>query len=51
MTGEPQRIAEGFELVCERAAGIDDPLEASFFMLVHIPYLQPFVDVNKCGAR
>jgi hypothetical protein len=23
----------------------------SFFLLVHLPYLQPFVDVNKCTSR
>ena len=32
-------------------SAIEDPFEQSFAALVHIPYLQPFVDVNKRTAR
>jgi Fic family protein len=35
----------------ERARAITDPFEQSFFLLVHISYLQAFVDVNKRTAR
>jgi hypothetical protein len=30
---------------------INDPFEQSFFMMVHLPYLQPFADVNKRTSR
>ena len=33
------------------AAEIDDPFEQAFFLMVHLPYLQPFEDVNKRGSR
>jgi hypothetical protein len=35
----------------EKARAILDPFEQSSFLLVHIPYLQAFVDVNKRTAR
>lgn len=34
-----------------KAEAIRDPLEQSFFMMVHLPYLQPFMDVNKRTSR
>lgn len=34
-----------------KAAAIPDPLEQAFFAMVHIPYLQPFADVNKRTSR
>jgi hypothetical protein len=33
------------------AAEIDDPFEQAFFLMVHLPYLQPFEDVNKRTSR
>jgi hypothetical protein len=33
------------------AAEIRDPFEQSFFLMVHLPYLQPFEDVNKRVSR
>ncbi len=30
---------------------IPDPFEQSFFVMVHLPYLQPFADVNKRTSR
>lgn len=50
-TGIPQVIAECFERIAATAARIPDALEASFFLLVHLPYLQPFRDVNKRTSR
>jgi hypothetical protein len=47
----PQRIEECFSRVVEKAATIVDPFEASFFLLVQLPYLQPFGDVNKRTSR
>lgn len=44
-------IAEEFGIVMENAAAIADPFEQSFFLLVHIPYLQAFADVNKRTSR
>ena len=50
-TAIPQRIEECFDRILEVAEQIHDPFEASFFLLVHIPYLQPFEDVNKRVSR
>ena len=44
-------IAEEFDIVLHKAAQINDPFEQSFFLLVHIPYLQAFVDVSKRTSR
>lgn len=47
----PQLIAECFAQVLDTAAAIEDPLEQAFFAMVHLPYLQPFEDVNKRVSR
>lgn len=47
----PQRLEELFAATLEIAAEIQDPLEQAFFLMVHIPYLQPFADVNKRLSR
>ena len=47
----PQRLEELFGIVIQMAAEIDDPFEQSFFLMVHLPYLQPFEDVNKRTSR
>ena len=44
-------IEEEFGIVIEKVAAIVDPFEQSFFLLVHIPYLQAFADVNKRTSR
>ena len=44
-------IAELLDLLLSKADLIADPFEQSFFMMVHIPYLQPFADVNKRTSR
>ena len=46
-----QRIEEEFTIVIEKAAAISDPFEQSLFLLVHIPYLQAFDDINKRTSR
>lgn len=50
-TATPQVIQECFDRILELAAEIPDPFERSFFAMVHIPYLQPFADVNKRTSR
>lgn len=47
----PQLIAECFAQVLDTTAAIQDPLEQAFFAMVHLPYLQPFEDVNKRVSR
>jgi hypothetical protein len=47
----PQRIEECFDQVLATAAAIHDPFEQAFFVMVHLPYLQPFEDVNKRVSR
>jgi len=47
----PQRIAECFQQVLDTAAAIAEPFEQAFFLMVHLPYLQPFEDVNKRVSR
>jgi len=47
----PQRIEEEFERMLAIAAAVRDPFEQSFFIMAHLPYLQPFDDVNKRCSR
>lgn len=47
----PDQIAGNFNKIIEKAALITDPYEQAFFLLVHIPYLQPFEDCNKRTSR
>lgn len=47
----PQLIEECFMTFLAKAGAIDDPLEQAFFAMVHLPYLQPFVDGNKRTSR
>lgn len=50
-TAIPQVIRECFDRIVHTAAAIPDPFEQAFFLMVHIPYLQPFVDINKRTSR
>ena len=47
----PQKVEEWFRLLLAKADAIPDPFEQAFFMMTHLPYLQPFVDVNKRTSR
>lgn len=47
----PQRLEEWLGIVTQMAAEITDPFEQAFFLMVHLPYLQPFEDVNKRVSR
>lgn len=47
----PQLIEEYFQLIIQKATAIKNPFEQSFFLMVHLPYLQPFLDVNERVSR
>lgn len=47
----PQSIEQRFEQILEKAEAIKDAFEQAFFVMVHLPYLQPFEDVNKRVSR
>lgn len=47
----PQVIEECFNTLISKAKKIKDPFEQAFFLLVQLPYLQPFEDVNKRTSR
>jgi Fic family protein len=47
----PQQIEECFDQILATASAIADPFEQAFFVMVQIPYLQPFDDVNKRVSR
>lgn len=50
-TAVPQLIEDCFQQILIKAGLINDPYEQSFFAMVHLPYLQPFLDVNKRVSR
>ena len=45
------QIEDTFGLLLNKANQITDAFEQSFFMMVHLPYLQPFADINKRTSR
>lgn len=47
----PQQIEDVLDVLLAKANAIRDPFEQSFFMMVHLPYLQPFADINKRTSR
>jgi hypothetical protein len=47
----PQLISEYFQQILDTADAITNPFEQSFFVMVQLPYLQPFLDVNKRVSR
>jgi fido (protein-threonine AMPylation protein) len=47
----PQAIEDNFQQILDKATAIGDAFEQAFFVMVHIPYLQPFEDVNKRVSR
>jgi fido (protein-threonine AMPylation protein) len=46
-----EQLKPRLEKILKKASQIKDPYEASFFLLVHLSYLQPFLDVNKRTSR
>lgn len=47
----PQLLEENFNYIITTANKINDPFEQAFFLMVQLPYLQPFEDVNKRVSR
>ncbi len=47
----PAQIEGALKRVLHKASQIGDAFEQSFFMMVHLPYLQPFADINKRTSR
>ena len=50
LSTQPQ-IEDALATLLDKAGQIADPFEQSFFMMVHLPYLQPFADINKRTSR
>jgi fido (protein-threonine AMPylation protein)/DNA-binding transcriptional ArsR family regulator len=47
----PALIETLFDQILAKADEIRDPYEQAFFVMVHLPYLQPFIDGNKRVSR
>jgi hypothetical protein len=47
----PGVIADRFTALVDKGRQITDPYEQSLYLLVHLPYLQPFSDCNKRLSR
>ncbi len=47
----PQQLEEYFGQILAKTNAIENPFEQAFFLMVHLPYLQPFEDVNKRVSR
>ncbi|WP_137890724.1 Fic family protein [Ramlibacter sp. 2FC] len=47
----PQVLEGCFLSLLQKASAIADPFEQAFFLMVQLPYLQPFEDVNKRVSR
>jgi len=47
----PAQIDSAFKVLLDKVSRISDPFEQSFFVMVHLPYLQPFADINKRTSR
>ena len=47
----PPQIDEMLDVLLAKLNQIRDPFEQSFFAMVHLPYLQPFADINKRSSR
>ncbi len=48
---DPYQIEEEFQVLAAKLAEISEPFEQAFCLLVFIPYLQAFEDVNKRTSR
>lgn len=46
-----EALTEQLQIICHKANNIHHPYEQSFFLLVHIAYLQPFFDMNGPTSR
>lgn len=48
---DPKRLELQLAKIAAKAEAIKDPYEQSIFLLIHVSYLQAFIDVNKRTAR
>lgn len=48
---DKRRLEAQLEEIAKKSKAIEDPFEQSIFLLIHISYLQAFVDVNKRTSR
>jgi hypothetical protein len=49
--GIPQTLEDEFDIFLKKAHQIKDVFEQSLFILIFLPYLQPFEDINKRTSR
>ena len=47
----PVQVEGALDILLKKVNQISDAFEQSFFVLVHLPYLQPFADMNKRVSR
>ena len=47
----PTQIEDALDVLLDKADRIEDPFEQAFFVMVQLPYLQPFADINKRCSR
>lgn len=47
----PAVLQAQLEEICKKAVSIHNPFEQSLFLMLHISYLQPFIDINKRTGR
>lgn len=47
----PYQVEEEFDVLVKKLAAISEPFEQAFCLLVFLPYLQAFEDVNKRTSR
>ena len=47
----PQVLDELLDMVLLKVNAIENPFEQAFFMMVHVPYLQPLAGINRCTSR
>jgi len=50
-TSIPKVIEECFEMILDKARQIENPFEQAFFLLVQLPYLQPFEGDSRPVSR
>ena len=47
----PQTIKQHFDEIFSKTESSEDPFEQAFFIMVRLPYLPPFEDINKRASR
>lgn len=44
-------VAKALHRIIDTASSIENPIQAAFYLMTRMPYLQPFVDANKRTSR